>query len=491
MGMIGRKERHEVIEFKAAWESLEQYECPEWFRDAKLGIFLHWGPSSVAAVNDWYGRAMYIQGNPAYEYHTKTFGHPSEFGFKDLIPLWKAERFDPDALVSAFRKAGAGYIVPVATFHDNYDLWDSKYQRWNSLNIGPKMDICGMWKDAAIEHGLRFGVSTHMDRVPSWFNTSRGSDATGPLAGVPYDGSDPAYADLYGPENDEDPEWPYLPRNASEEWREHWYLRNMDLIEKYRPDLLYFDGGIPYVEQGLKLVSHFYNENQRWHEGNLEAVLNIKKTKVSGAYREGVCVQDLERSKLEGMKPEPWQTDTSIGTWFCRRNATYETPNAIIDMFVDIVSKNGNLLLNIPLQADGTFDDGERKFLDEMARWTEVNGEAIFGTRPWRVYGEGPTSVKEEYSEEIKESFTSKDIRFTTRGETLYAFFLDWPADGSVTIETLGTVATPEEIAHIALLGHPGRLTWERSESGLKVRLPKEKPCEHAFAFRIGFKTGR
>ena len=480
-----------VIEFKPDWESLEHYTCPDWFRDAKLGIFLHWGPSSAAAVDDWYGRNMYIQGHAAYEYHTKTFGHPSAFGFKDLIPLWKAERFDPDALIGAFREAGARYIVPVAAFHDNYDLWDSKHQRWNSLNVGPKLDICKMWKEAAEKHGLRFGVSTHMDRVPSWFNTSRGSDATGPLAGVPYDGRDPANADLYGPENDEDPNWPYLPKNAPESWKETWYLRNLDLIDTYRPDLLYFDGGIPYVEHGLRLVSRFYNENQRWHDGRLEAVLNLKKTRVSGAYREGVCVQDLERSKLEGIKAEPWQTDTSIGTWFCRKNATYARPNAIIDMFVDIVSKNGNLLLNIPLMADGTLDAGEQQFLAEMSRWTKVNGEAIFGTRPWRVFGEGPTSVKEEYSEEIKESFTSNDIRFTTRDNILFAFFLDWPADGTVTIAELGTDAAPEEIADVRLLGHSGRLAWNRHASALEVVLPDEKPCEHAFAFRVLLRNRR
>ena len=190
------------VKFEDTWESLEQYRCPDWFRDAKLGIFLHWGPSSVAAVDDWYGRNMYVQGHPAYEYHKKTFGHPSEFGFKDLLPLWKAENFDADYLVSAFKNAGAGYIVPVATFHDNFDLWDSEHQHWNSLNIGPRKDICGLWKKAAMDNGLRFGVSTHMDRVPSWFNTSRGSDDSGPLAGVSYDGNDPRFADLYGPEND-------------------------------------------------------------------------------------------------------------------------------------------------------------------------------------------------------------------------------------------------------------------------------------------------
>ena len=257
---------------------------------------------------------MYLQGHRAYEYHLKSFGHPSKFGFKDLIPLWKAENFDADCLVGRFKSAGAGYLVPVATFHDNYDLWKSKFQKWNSLNVGPLKDICGLWKQAALKHGLRFGVSTHMDRVPSWFNTSRGSDASGPLADLPYDGRDPRNAELYGPPNDEGMEWAYLPKNAPESWKETWFHRNKDLIDTYRPDLLYFDGGIPYLEYGLELVAHYYNENVRWHNGKLEAVLNLKKTKVSGAYREGVCVQDLERSKLESIKDDPWQLANLVKT---------------------------------------------------------------------------------------------------------------------------------------------------------------------------------
>jgi alpha-L-fucosidase len=469
--------------FEGTWESLGQYKCPEWFRDAKLGIFLHWGPSSVAAVDSWYGRNMYVQGHRAYEYHVKTFGHPSKFGFKDLIALWKAENFDPDRLVKMFKRAGAGYIVPVASFHDNFDLWDSTHQRWNAVKIGPKKDIVAMWKKAALANDLRFGASTHMDRTLSWFNTSKGSDKTGPLAGVPYDGGDPKYADLYGPKNDEDPAWPYLPKNAPESWRKTWAIRTQDLIDKYRPDLLYFDGGIPYVDVGLPLVAHFYNENQKWNGGRLDAVLNLKKTKVSGAYREGMCVQDLERSKLEGIKPEPWQTDTSIGPWFYERGARYDTPDAVIDMFVDIVSKNGNLLLNIPLKADGTLDAEEDALLAEMAKWVAVNGEAVFGTRPWIVYGEGPTSVKEGYSEEIKEVFTSRDFRFTTKGKAIYATCLDWPGE-RITIKSLN-VLRPDEIRSVRMLGVDQDLEWTLDKEGLSAKRPEKKPCDHAFVFKI------
>jgi alpha-L-fucosidase len=284
-------------------------------------------------------------------------------------------------------------------------------------------------------------------------------------------------------------DWAYLPRNAPESWKETWYLRNKDLIDKYRPDLLYFDGGIPYINLGLKLIAHYYNANKAWHGGGLEAVLNLKKTKVSGAYREGMCVQDLERSKLEGIKAEPWQTDTSIGTWFCRREGTFETPKAIIQMFVDIVSKNGNLLLNIPLLADGTLDTEPENLLTEMGKWMDINGEAILKTRPWNICGEGPTAVKQEYSEEIKESFTPKDFRFTTKDDVLYAICMDWPQEGgSLNIESLATGRKSANIAELRLLGYDGPVEWDRNQEGLKIVLPPEESRDNAFVFRIVFK---
>jgi alpha-L-fucosidase len=323
-----------------------------------------------------------------------------------------------------------------------------------------------------------------MDRVPSWFNTSRGADKEGPLAGVPYDGADPANESLYGPPNDEDPEWPYLPRNAPQSWRDHWFLRNRDLIDNYQPDLLYFDGGIPYVEQGLELVAHFYNESMRRHGGNLEAVLNIKKTKVSGAYREGMCVQDLERSKLEGIKAEPWQTDTSIGTWFWRPDGSYESSKSIIQMLADIVSKNGNLLLNIPLMPDGRLDEAAASILSEMAAWMETAGEAIHGTRPWTVYGEGPTKVFEEYSEEIKERYTPEDIRFTTRGDTLYAIGMEWPEAGEVVITSLAS-GRAGAVRTATLLGDGTPLACSQTPAGLRVGLPGDKSREGAYVLKI------
>jgi alpha-L-fucosidase len=476
--------RSERPEFEPTWESLEGFTCPEWFRDAKLGMFLHWGPASVPAVDGWYGRNMYIQGHRAYEYHVKTFGHPSKFGYKDIIPLWKAENFDPDHLVGVFKKAGARYVVPVAVHHDNFDLWNSTHHRWNAVNMGPKKDIIDLWRKAVLKHGLRFGVSTHHDRSWSWFNTSKQSDKTGPLAGVPYDGNNPAYEDFYCELNDVS--GPYVPPDPPQAWKEEWLIRTRDLVDNYDPDLIYFDGGAPWDEIGRMAMAHFYNHNRKIHNGRLEGVINLKDVK-SGAYREGTCVLDLERGKLKGIKPEPWQTCTSTnGPWFYERNGRYESTDSIIDMFVDIISKNGNLLLNIPLKADGTLDEPSARFLEDLAQWMEINGEAVHGSRPWVVFGEGPTETRGGYSEVIREAFTSRDIRFTRQPNTLYAFFLDWPEEGEpLIIQSLSNNHPPKVIAHVSLLGYDGELDWERSDQGLRVQLPPRPPSAFAYTLKI------
>jgi alpha-L-fucosidase len=427
---------------------------------------------------------MYIQGHPAYEFHVKTYGHPSVFGFKDIIELWKAENFDPDQLVRVFKEAGARYVVPVAVHHDNFDLWNSTYHRWNAVNMGPKKDIIGLWRQAVLKHGLRFGASLHHARSWSWFNTSKGSDKTGPMAGVPYDGNDPAYEDLYLEPNDAT--GPYLPPDPPEKWKQEWLRRTQDLVEKYHPDLLYFDGGAPWDETGRMAMAHFYNHILRLHNGRMEGVMNLKNVK-SGAYREGTCVLDLERGKLKGIEPLPWQTDTSInGPWFYERNGRYDSTDSVIDMFVDIISKNGNLLLNIPLKPDGTLDEPSARFLEELTQWMRVNGEAVHGSRPWVVFGEGPTVVKEGYSEVIRETFTSRDIRFTRQPNTLYAFFLDWPEPGEpLMIRSLSNDQHPKVIAGVSLLGYDGELVWERSNEGLRVELPLQPVGSFAYVLKI------
>jgi alpha-L-fucosidase len=281
---------------------------------------------SVPGVDAWYARNLYLEGSTAYEHHVKTYGHPSKFGYKDIIPLWKAEKFDPDALVADFKKAGARYIVPVAVHHDNFDCWNSKHTRWNAVNMGPKRDIVGMWRRAALRHDLRFGVSEHLERSYSWLNTCKGSDKKGPLAGVPYDGNDPKYSDLYFEPHDDTS--PTYPKNAPESWKQAWLERVTDLVDHYRPDLLYTDGGLPFGEYGLKMVSHFYNRNTTWNGGKLEAVYTIKNFAPRtdhGEFREHMCVEDLERGVLDQVKLLPWQTDTCIGNWFYHTDRKYKT----------------------------------------------------------------------------------------------------------------------------------------------------------------------
>ncbi len=387
--------------FKPTVESLRQYKCPEWFRDAKFGIYLHWGVYSVVEQGEWYARNMYKYKSKQYKHHVKTYGHPSKFGYKDFIPMWKAEKFDPDALVKLFKEAGAKYFTPVAVHHDNFDLWNSKHHKWNSVNMGPKKDITGMWRKATLKHGLRWGVTTHLARSYSWFNVNKDSDKRGKYKGIPYDGNDPEYKDYYHEKHD-DMDGAY-PVNASEFWKKQYLLRLFDLIDQYKPDLLYFDGALPFGGKdrvgtgkvGMKVLAHLYNESIKNHNGRMEAVMTIKDRvhKKNGIYHEGIATLDLERAKLDHLRNEPWQTDDSIGPWGYDVNKSYFTVNYVIDKYVDIVSKNGNLLLNVPPKADGTLDDETIRMLKEIGKWNKVNGEAIYKTRPWVIFGEGPEII--------------------------------------------------------------------------------------------------
>ena len=487
--------------FKPNWESLQQYKCPEWFRDAKLGFWGILSPQAVAAADGWYARTMYIEGGEPYQFHLKHFGHPSQFGYKDLIPLWKADRFDPDRLMELYKKAGGKYFVALATFHDNLDNWNSKYHRWNSVNIGPHKDIVALWAAAAKKQGLRFGVSEHLERSYSWFNTNKGSDKNGEFAGVPYDGNDPKYADLYFPPH-EDSNVGY-PTNPPKSWTREWFWRIRDLVDAFQPDLLYTDGAVPFGDVGLSLISHFYNANTAWHGGKLEAVYNVKDMNHRaghdhGEYVDGIAVQDVERGGMPDIKAQPWQTDTCIGDWFYRTDFKYKTAKEVIAYLCDVVSKNGNLLLNIPIKADGTIDREEEKVLEGMADWIAINGEAIYGTRPWRVFGEGPNCINKvggqekegvfaEMTDQEKEVFfaqmTARDIRFTTKGDTLYAIALGWPEDGRLRIRSLpGSLG---RIETVSLLGHGGKLAWTQTDDGLAVILPEPVVSKYAVAIKI------
>jgi alpha-L-fucosidase len=466
--------------FQATAESLQQYKCPDWFRDAKFGIWAVWGPESVPMQGDWYARNLYLEGDPSkhYQYHNKNYGHPSKFGFKDIIPLWKAEKWDPERLMALYQKAGAKYFCMIAMHHDNFDCWDSSFQRWNSLNMGPKRDIAGEWQKAARKQGLRFGMTEHLAASWWFYSAAKGADKTGPLAGVPYDGADPKYADLYWTGN-EKPSFNYYGTDVPKEFKQTWFNRIKDMVDKYHPDLLYSDSPLPYPNEfGQQLLAHYYNDNIQHHDGKLEAVYNCKEDS------KGKWVQDLERGVMDGINPNPWQTDTCVAEWYCKTGCKYKSTVLVLQMLADIVSKNGNLLLNFPPRPDGTLDDKEESILSDLAAWMPVNGEAIFGTRPWKIYGEGPSKVTSGANfNESALTYTARDIRFTTKGDALYALALGWPDDGRLVVKSLATPAG--KITNVNLLGNPGNLVWSQTDEGLVVTMPDKKPCEHVFALKI------
>jgi alpha-L-fucosidase len=472
--------------FTAEWDSLQRYECPEWFRDAKLGFWSHWGPQAVPGQGDWYARKMYIQGEKAYDWHVAHYGHPSKFGYKDIIPLWKAERFDPDALMQLYVRAGAKYFVALAVHHDNFDLWNSKHHRWNSVAMGPQKDIVGLWAQAARKHGLRFGVSEHLERSYNWFNTNKGADQVGPLAGVPYDGADPRHVDLYFPAHD-DTGFQY-PKNPPEWWMQQWQKRIVDLLDQHEPDLLFTDGGVPFGRYGRELMAHFFNSGLRRYEGRQEVVYTVKRRSngTHGEFVDGTAVENLERGTMEAINPEPWQCDTTVADWFTSADYKYKTAAEVIQLLCDVVSKNGNLLINFTQYADGTLEPKAAEILEEMAAWMPVNGEAIYGTRPWTCFGEGPGQVAGGHFNEKNTRFDARDVRYTRKGDTLYALLLGWPGDGGrVTLSALAPSRWNGRVSRVTLLGHDGALEHSLGEGGLEVRLPAGAPTRHAVALRI------
>lgn len=474
---------HAQEKFESTIESLQKYECPEWFRDAKFGIYLHWGAYSVVERGEWYARKLYEEGGDDYKYHLEHFGHPSVFGYKDFIPQWKAEKFDPDTLLALFKQAGATYFTPCAVHHDNFDLWNSKHHEWNAVNMGPQKDIIGMWREATLKAGLRFGVTTHLSRSYSWLNVANQADKEGPKKGVPYDGAQGQGKGLY-PTNDGQSVHPRAPFDPPKAWRDQWALRVNQLVDDYKPDVLYFDCAVPFrgVDKGrtgLDVIAHFYN-------GGPDRVMCVKERPWQGLYADGMTTLDYERGKASHILPEPWQTDDSIGSWGYNKNSPYTSSDAQIDKLIDIVSKNGNLLLNIPIRADGTLDELATQILEDMGAWLKINGEGIYGTRPWYIFGEGKTNEIPNFVE--KSPFMWRDIRYTTKGEYLYAYVLAWPPKNKAYVEF--PLLAPGnhrigEIKSVEMLGHDGEPKWEHHPDGLRVTLPKQKPCEFAFCVKI------
>jgi alpha-L-fucosidase len=481
--------------FQPTWESLATYKCPEWFRDAKFGIWAHWGPQSVPMFGDWYARKMYEEGSKDYQHHLTNYGHPSKAGYKDIIPLWKAEKFDPERLMALYKAAGARYFVSMGVHHDNFDLWNSKHHRWNAVQMGPKRDILGDWQKAARKQGLKFGVSEHLGASYTWWQASHGADKKGPLAGVPYDGADPRWEDLYHSKAEPgDTAW----YTTNPEWAKEWLARITDLVDQYQPDLLYSDGALPFGEVGRTMLAHYYNANMARHGGKLEAVYNLKDWHTRpghGDYVEGIGVQDVERGGLAAIKPAPWQTDTAIGDWFYNTTwktkdtgTMYRSPKWVIQTLVDVVSKNGNMLLNVIQRPDGSLDPEVERLVADLAAWMKINGEAIHSTRPWAIYGEGATQAKEgHFNEDL--AFSASDIRFTQSkdGRSLYAIALGWPADGQLRIQSLRKSSGNggNRIDRVELLGHSGKLPVEQTAEGLLVKLPAQQLSQIACVLKV------
>ena len=501
--------------FAPTWDSLKQYQAPQWFRDAKFGIWAHWGAQCQPEHGDWYARNMYMEGSNQYKSHLKEYGPPSKVGFKDVIHQWKAQNWDPEKLMALYKRAGAQYFVALANHHDNFDNYDSKYQPWNSTKIGPQKDLIGGWEKAARTNGLRFGVSIHAAHAWSWYEVAQGADKNGPLAGVPYDGKltkadgagkwwdglDPQdlYAQAHTP--GKRLEWDWNPEKGSsvpdQAYCQKFYNRTIDLINKYHPDLVYFDDTAlplyPVSDAGLKIAAHFYNTNMLQHGGNLEAVLT---NKVLTAEQKQCMVWDIERGQSNEIEPFAWQTDTCIGNWHYDRalfdRHRYKTTKTVIQTLCDIVSKNGNLLLNIPVRGDGTIDDDELAVVKGIGDWMEVNHEAIFATRPWKIFGEGPAisgaaPVRAQgFNEGRGKPFTAEDVRFTNKGNTVYAIVMGWP-DKPLHIRAMGKQANnfAGSIASVSLLGANAPVKWSQEQDGLTVEFPADKPCDHAFVLKI------
>ncbi len=451
------------------------YQIPDWFRDAKFGIFIHWGVYSVPAYFDaWYASRMYDVGTESYKHHLKTYGDLTKFGYKDFIPMFKAENFNADEWISMFKDAGAKYIVPVAEHHDGFSMYNSVVNEWNSVKMGPKRDVVGEIKKATLKNGLHFGLSSHRAEH-AWFYTGG--------TRIPSDVQDPKYKSLYG----ECLERPQPELNSTDATgrtgsnyrsREIFVAHLYELVDLYEPELFWFDWtvGISSLQPVMyQFMAYYYNSALDW---NKEVVVNTKY-----GYGDNIQVTDLEREKSDKIKKYPWQTDTSIGekAWGYIEGETFKSVNKIIDELVDIVSKNGNLLLNVGPKADGTFPPEVHERLQEIGAWLKVNGEAIYNTRPWINGCEGEVITGKISADAGEPPYTAQDICFTKNGDVLYAISLDWNPEGVV----IHSVDDGMKVKDVSMLGSTEKLSWKQTPDGLKVSFPKNKPSEYAHVLKI------
>ena len=469
--------------FRPDWESLRQYETPDWYKDAKFGIFIHWGVYSVPAFgSEWYPRMMYQEGSAEYKHHLATYGPPSTFGYKDFIPRFKAEHFDPVQWAELFKASGARYVVPVFEHHDGFAMYDSGISDWTAVKMGPHRDMYGELAKALRERGLRLGASSHRMEHDFFLEGGRKIDS---------DVNDPRYLAFYGPAHTwldghktllQD--WTYV----SKEYADDWLARNAEIVRKYEPDIMYFDWwiGQPDARKHVAKFASFYY-NHAASQGKVP-VINYKDS----ALEEHSGVLDIERGQLSAIRPLYWQTDTSISnkSWGYIENDNFKSAQTVIHQLVDIVSKNGNLLVNIGPRSDGTIPEQVQAILRDIGSWLKVNGDAIYGTRAWTKSGEGPTAIVEgTFHDADTKAFTPQDFRFTTKGNLLYVIELGWPDSGEAVIHTLSEAAlSGQDIVSLTLLGQGSPLTYQLKSDGLHIQLPPHKVGNYAHSFKIEFR---
>jgi len=484
--------------FQPDWASVTNgFKTPKWYQDAKFGLFIHWGAYAVPAFgSEWYPRNMYVAGSDEFKHHVATYGSQAKFGYKDFIPQFKAENFDATAWAKLFKEAGVKYVVPVAEHHDGFPMYASDLTDWSAAKLGPKRDLIGEQAKAFRKAGIVFGASSH--RAEHWFFFDNGiySDS---------DVRDTNYAALYGPAvNKRMAEAQAEPPDKA--FLDDWLLRSCEIVDKYRPEVLYFDWWIcqPVFQPYLKtFAAYYYNRGAEWKK---QVSINFKEWE-GISYPRGSGVFDMERGAADNIQPRFWQTCTSVSrnSWGYVSNHDYKETGEIVDDLIDIVSKNGTMLLNIGPKADGTIPEHEQEMLRRIGGWLKINGEAIYGTRPWMMYGEGPTTVVAGSFADVKRAaFTGEDIRFTTKGDTLYAIALAWPENGKLVVRSLATGGragsplpaadspgggahgvTRPTINRVRLLGFSGKLDWRQTSEGLVVTLPAKQPCDYAITLAI------
>ncbi|MGC8559781.1 MAG: alpha-L-fucosidase [Phycisphaerae bacterium] len=491
--------------FEPTWESFQNYECPEWYRDAKFGIWNHWSPQCVPEDGDWYARNMYIENSGQYDFELAHYGPQCRFGYKDLCAQWTLLNWEPEHRMAEYKAAGAKYFLALANHHDGFDTWNSEHHQWNAHNIGPHRDVIGTWAQQARNMGLKFGVTIHQARNWWWFQTSHNADKLGPYVGRPYDGclteADGRHAwwSGYNPQQLYNAKHPHnaLPDVS---YAKNFYDRTRNLIDLHNPDILYFDNPLfPLGWAGMNIGAYFYNNSMKLNGGKVEGVVNIKIVPPNLAK---TVVADIERGLAGQILPYPWQSETCIGDWHYLRAlfdqpgkyGGYLHPREVIHWMIDAVSKNGNFVLNIPGKPDGTIDRKEKLILSELAQWFKLNGDAIYATRPWVVYGEGPTVVKAgSFAGASVSDLGVKDIRFTRNkaNTVVNALLLGVPTQ-PILIKSLGLApgvhATKRalKVTHVRLYGYDKPIKWKQSATGLQILPPRDIPHHHfAVAFAI------